>query len=66
MLISVAKRDLEVSKMKRKSSCGMVESSTFGHNLSLADFGKTNFKLQTSGTMLGLANNRNLSMILAQ
>ncbi len=52
--------------MKRKSSCGLVESGTFAHNLSLADFGKTNFKLQTSGTMLGLNNNRNLSIILNQ
>ena len=54
----IAKRDMEVYLMKRKSSAGLVAQNTFA-NQSIGDFGNTNFKLQTSGTMLGYNNNNN-------
>lgn len=63
MWFDIAKKDMEVHLLKRKSSAGLVAQNTFV-NSSLVEFGGSNFKLQTSGTMVGLCNNRNLSIII--
>lgn len=63
MWFDIASKDLELHLLKRKSSAGLVASATMGAH-SVMDLGSQNFKLQTSGTMLGLGRNRNLSIIL--
>jgi hypothetical protein len=64
----IARRDLEANRLKRKSSAGFVTNTLV--NQSLADFvgittnKNNNYKLHTSGTMLGLSGQRNLSIIM--
>ncbi|CDW89659.1 UNKNOWN [Stylonychia lemnae] len=59
----IQRKDMELYLMKRKSSAGLVHQNSIV-NQSLIDFANANFKLQTSGTMLGLNNQRGISVIM--
>ena len=64
MWFDVTRREFEENILKRKSSAGI--HGTFA-NQSIIEFGGgTNFKLQTSGTMLNFENTRQLSLIIGQ
>ncbi len=67
MWFETTRRDFEENILKRKSSAGIHQSSTFA-NQSIIEFGGggTNFKLQTSGTMMNFENARQLSLIIGQ
>ena len=67
MWFETTRRDFEENILRRKSSAGIHQSSTFA-NQSIIEFGGggTNFKLQTSGTMMNFENARQLSLIIGQ